>query len=268
MTAGAHPPPMNLSILGWNVALVLGLMTLLWLISVYLRDVSIVDPWWSMSFLLVQAHTVARTGLTPAKTLLLCLVAVWALRLWLHLLWRDRGKPEDPRYASFRQRYGPDRYWWVSFFQVFVLQGVLVVFISSPLQLAAVAGAPDPVTATDLAGLLIFAFGFLFEAVADWQLQSFRRDPGNRGKVLDSGLWRWSRHPNYFGEAVLWWGFWLFAADQPLGWATVLAPTLMTFLLLRVSGVTMLDTHLTRSKPGYREYLRRTSAFVPRRPRD
>ena len=100
--------------------------------------------------------------------------------------------------------------------------------------------------------------------MADWQLQSFRRDPANRDKVIDSGLWRWSRHPNYFGEALLWWGFWLLALGQPLGWATVLAPALMTFLLLRVSGVTMLDAHLKSSKPGYEDYVRRTSAFVPR----
>ncbi len=266
---GRHPEiGVTLSLLGWNVTLVLGLMTLLWLVSVYRRDVSIVDPWWSISFLLVTVHTAARTGLTPAKTLLLVLVATWALRLWLHLLLRSRGKPEDPRYARFRQHYGPERYWWVSFFQVFLLQGCLALFISSPLQLASAAVAPDRITGTDLAGLLIFTAGFLIEAVADWQLQSFRRDPARRGKALDTGLWRWSRHPNYFGETVLWWGFWLCAVDEPLGWATVLSPALMTFLLLRVSGVTMLEAHLTRSKPGYGEYVRRTSAFVPRRPRD
>ena len=252
---------------GWNVALVFGLMTALWVVSVRLRDASIVDPWWSIAFLLVTVHTALRTGMTPAKVLLVILVGTWSLRLWLHLLLRNHGRPEDPRYASFRRRYGPNRYWWVSLFQVFLLQGSLALLISAPLQLAAAAAPPGPISATDLAGLLVFTVGFLFEAVADRQLQSFRRNPANSGKVLDTGLWRWSRHPNYFGEAVLWWGFWLMALPQPLGWATVLAPAFMTFLLLRVSGVTMLDAHLKSSKPGYEDYVRRTSAFVPRPPR-
>ncbi|MHB1846613.1 MAG: DUF1295 domain-containing protein [Deltaproteobacteria bacterium] len=256
---------MSFSLLEWNVALVFGLMTALWVVSVRLRDASIVDPWWSMAFLLVTGHTALRTGVTPAKVLLLFVVGAWSLRLWLHLLLRSRGRPEDPRYASFRRRFGPQRYWWVSFFQVFLLQGSLALLISAPLQLAAAAAPPGPIAVTDLAGLVLFAAGFLFEAVADWQLQSFRRDAANRGKVLDTGLWRWSRHPNYFGEAVLWWGFWLLALGQPLGWATALAPALMTFLLLRVSGVTLLDAHLKSSKPGYEDYARRTSTFVPRR---
>lgn len=256
---------MTLSLLVGNAALVFGLMTALWVVSVRLRDVSIVDPWWSMAFFWVTVLTVLRTGLTPAKVLLLIVVGTWALRLWLHLLLRSRGKPEDPRYAAFRQRFGPARYWWVSFFQVFLLQGALVLAISAPLQLAASAPA-SPLAATDLVGLFVFSVGFLFEAVADRQLESFRRDPSKKGKVLDTGLWRYSRHPNYFGEAVLWWGFWLFALGQPWGWATVLGPALMTFLLLKVSGVTLLDEHLKNSKPGYQDYVRRTSAFVPRSP--
>lgn len=255
---------MSLSLFGWNVALVLVLMTALWVVSVRLRDASIVDPWWSMAFLLVTVHTALRTGVTPAKVLLLVVVGTWSLRLWLHLLLRSRGKPEDPRYVSFRRRYGRDRYWWVSYFQVFLLQGCLVLLISAPLQLAAAAAPPGHISVIHWVGLVIFAGGFVFEAVADGQLQSFRRDPANGGKVLDTGLWRWSRHPNYFGEAVLWWGFWLLAMEQPLGWATALAPALMTFLLLRVSGVTMLDAHLKSSKPDYDDYVRRTSAFLPR----
>lgn len=255
---------MSLALLGWNVALVFGLMTALWLVSVRLRDASIVDPWWSISFLVVTVHTVVRTSVTPAKVLLLILVGTWSLRLWLHLLVRSRGTSEDPRYANFRRRYGPDRYWWISLFQVFLLQGTLALLISAPLQLAASAPPPDRITAIHLVGLVIFSVGFLFETIADRQLQSFRRDPANAGKVLDTGLWRWSRHPNYFGEAVLWWGFWLFALGQPFGWATALAPALMTFLLLKVSGVTMLDAHLKSSKPGYDDYVRRTSGFVPR----
>ncbi|MBS1151372.1 MAG: putative rane protein [Myxococcaceae bacterium] len=258
---------MTFRVLAENAGLVLLMMTGLWAVSVARRDAGVVDPWWSIGFLLITARTAASTGLTPAKTLLLAMVGAWALRLWLHLLLRSRGRPEDPRYAAFRQRFGAARYWWVSFFQVFLLQGALLVFISAPLQLAAVAREPDPIGLPHLAGLLLFGIGFLLEAVADAQLQSFRTDPARRGAVLDTGLWRFSRHPNYFGEALLWWGFWLCALGQPWGWATIFAPLMMTFLLVKVSGVSMLDAHLTATRPGYRAYLLRTSAFVPLPPR-
>ena len=255
-----------------NAALVLAMMTLLWLVSVRLRDASIVDPFWSVGFLLVAAHTAVRTGFTPGKALLLGAVSAWALRLFLYLLRRGRGKPEDPRYAAFRRRFGPERYWWVSYFQVFLLQGLLVVVISAPLQLAAAAPAPDPVSATDLLGLVLFAAGLGIGAVADAQLAAFRGERSRAGsgdpkRVLDTGLWKYSRHPNYFGEALLWWGFWVMALDVPAGWATVLAPALMTFLLVKVSGVAMLDAHMAATRPEYADYVRRTSAFLPRPPR-
>ncbi len=263
---------MTLELVAWNAALVLALMTVLWGASVFLRDASIVDPFWSVGFLLVTAHTVARTGLTPGKALLLGMVGAWAIRLFLYLLRRSRGKPEDPRYAAFRRRYGPERYWWVSFFQVFLLQGLLVVLISAPLQLAAAAGAPDAVSLADLLGLGLFAAGLAIEAAADAQLDAFRRERARAGaaepkRVLDTGLWRYSRHPNYFGEALLWWGFWVASLDTPAGWATVFAPVLMTFLLVKVSGVAMLDAHMAATRPEYAEYIRRTSSFVPRPPR-
>ncbi len=258
---------MTPTLVAQNALLVWALMTVLWVISLVRRDVSLVDPWWSVAFLLVTVRTAAATGLTPAKTLVLGMVAVWAIRLWLHLLLRSRGKPEDPRYAAFRQRFGAARYWWVSYFQVFLLQGSLVVLISAPLQLAAAASAPDPIGYTQLAGALVFAVGFALEVAADAQLQAFRTDPARRGRVLDTGLWRYSRHPNYFGEALLWWGFWLSAVRYPYGAATILAPVLMTYLLLKVSGVAMLDAHLAATKPQYRDYIRRTSAFFPRPPR-
>jgi steroid 5-alpha reductase family enzyme len=250
-----------------NALLVLALMCALWVVSVIRRDASIVDPWWSIAFLLVTTSTVLATGFTPAKVLLLAMVAAWALRLWVHLLLRSRGRQEDPRYAAFRQRYGPHRYWWVSFVQVFLLQGALALIISAPLQLAAAAAPPDPVRATTILGLLLFLAGFAMEAVADHQLQRFRADERTRGRILDTGLWRFSRHPNYFGEALLWWGFWLCAVDEPYGWLTIFAPALMTFLLVRVSGVAMLDAHLAATRPGYADYVKRTSGFVPRPPR-
>lgn len=259
---------MTTGLLAANALLVLAMMAALWVASVRLRDASVVDPFWPIGFLLVAANTVLRTGLTSGKALLLAMVAAWAFRLFLHLFLRGRGKPEDPRYAAFRRKYGPERYWWVSFFQVFLLQGALVLVVSAPLQVAASAPAPDPVSTTDLLGLALFAAGFTVEAVADAQLARFRKaraagGPGAPGPVLDTGLWRFSRHPNYFGEALLGWGLWVCSLDAPWGWATVVAPALMTFLLVKVSGVAMLDAHLAAKRPEYADYMRRTSSFVP-----
>jgi steroid 5-alpha reductase family enzyme len=258
----------TLSLVLGNAALVLGTMTVLWLYSVARRDASVVDPWWSILFLLVTARTAWATGPSPAKALLLSCVALWSLRLAIHLGIRCRQAPaEDPRYRAFRERFGPDRYWWVSFFQVFLLQGILALILSAPLQWAAAAPPPDPVSAFGLAGLALFLAGFFFEAVGDAQLAAHRRDPAKRGTVLATGLWRYTRHPNYFGECLVGWGFWLMAMSRPAGAFLVFAPAGLTFLLLRVSGVSMLEPMLVRSKPGYGEYVLRTPAFFPGRPR-
>lgn len=251
-----------------NVVIEAALMLALWVVSVVRRDASIVDPWWSIGFVLIAANTVWQTGLTPGKGLLLGLVVIWGLRLWLHLLVRSIGKAEDVRYQAFRQKYGPARYWWVSLFQVFVLQGILVIIISAPLQMILSASVPDDLTAWDLVGAAAFAVGFAFEAIGDWQLTAFRRNSANRGRILDSGVWRYTRHPNYFGDALLWWGFWLCGLD--LGWGvvgTAYAPALMTFLLVRVSGVRLLDAHLAATRPGYAAYMARTPGFIPGRAR-
>ncbi len=258
---------MTLALLGQSAGLVLVMMTALWALSVYLRDVSIVDPWWSIAFLIVTLSAASHSALTTRKLLLVTMVGVWSVRLWLHLLLRSRGRPEDPRYAEFRRRFGPERYWWLSFFQVFLLQGALAFVISAPLQMVAAEREARGLGVVECAAVLVFAAGFSIEAVADWQLQTFRSRPVAGAEVLATGLWRYSRHPNYFGEALLWWGFWLLAAGSRYGWATAPAPMLMTFLLLRVSGVTILDAHLTATKPGYADYVRRTSAFVLRPPK-
>jgi steroid 5-alpha reductase family enzyme len=239
-------------------------MTGLWAWSVARRDVSIVDPWWSIAFLLATVRTALLTGPGPGKMLLVACVLLWSLRLAAHLGLRSlRSREEDPRYQAFRRRFGPERYWWVSFFQVFLLQGLLALVLSAPLQLAAAAPPPDRVSATDTLGAAVLLVGFLFEAVADAQLGAHRRLFARHGTVLDTGLWRYSRHPNYFGEALVGWGLWLMAVDQPWGVALVFAPAGLTFLLLRVSGVAMLEPMLLSSKPGYADYVRRTSAFLP-----
>lgn len=242
-------------------AAILALMTLLWVWSVAVRDASLVDLFWGPGFSLpALVYFALGDGDFGRRALLTTLVMIWGLRLGLHLYRRNLGKGEDYRYQAWRRQYGA-AYWWVSFFQVYLLQGGLMWLISAPL-LAAQLGPAPALNLLDGLGALVWGVGFLFEAVGDWQLARFKADPANAGQVMDRGLWRYTRHPNYFGDACLWWGHWLIACSAPWGWATAFAPALMTFLLLRVSGVALLEQNLFR-RPGYREYVARTSAFFP-----
>jgi steroid 5-alpha reductase family enzyme len=247
---------------------VLGLMILLWLLSLALRNSSIVDIFWGTGFVIVTwvIYVLAPDGFGPRKLLLATLVTIWGLRLSLYILWRNWGKPEDFRYAKWREEAGR-RWWWISFFKVFLLQGVLLWIISAPLVVGVASPTPPSLGLLEGSGVLVWAYGFFFEAVGDWQLARFKSDPANRGKLMDRGVWRYTRHPNYFGDAAQWWGFYLVAAATGIGALTVFSPALMTFLLVRVSGVGMLEKTLKGTKPGYREYMERTSAFVPLPPR-
>lgn len=258
---------MSWALLGPIAATVLGLALLLWLWSLVRRDASVVDAWWGIFFLLAASlAAVLAPGAPPRRALVLALVAIWSLRLALHLAWRNQGRGEDPRYAAMRRNHG-ERFGWVSLGTVFLLQGALAVAISLPLLVAVSSREPRELGLLDLAGALLWLVGFTFEAIGDWQLARFRSAPGNRGKVLERGLWRYTRHPNYFGEALLWWGYGLFALATPAAAWTLFAPALMTFLLLRVSGVSLLETGLAASKPGWSDYASRTSAFLPLPPR-
>ncbi|NLI46145.1 MAG: DUF1295 domain-containing protein [Acidobacteria bacterium] len=250
-----------------NLAAALALMTVLWLLSVRLRDASVVDVFWGLGIVLVAWLTYARTdGFDGRRLLLAVLVTVWGLRLAGHILWRRRSHGEDRRYAAMRATRGA-AFWWQSLFTIFLLQGFLQWLISLGVQLGIAAATPPSWTAWDLTGAILWAAGFLFETVSDTQLARFKRDPANRGQVMDRGLWRYTRHPNYFGEAVMWWGLFLIVLPTPHGPWTVLCPALMTFFLLRVSGVTLLEQDLSARRPGYRDYVARTSAFVPWPPR-
>jgi steroid 5-alpha reductase family enzyme len=239
---------------------ILALMTLLWLASLRLRDASIIDAFWGPGFLLA-AGVYAR--LTEPNWLLLALVAVWALRLGVHIARRNWGRGEDFRYRQWRQEAGAS-WWWRSFFKVFLLQGALMWIISVPLLAAQ--GSGHSFGPLDALAACLWLLGFAFEALGDWQLARFRADPANKGRVLSSGLWAWTRHPNYFGDALQWWAFWLLAAAAG-GWWSVFSPLLMTFLLRYVSGVDLMDKALAERKPGYAAYMRRTSAFLPWPPR-
>ena len=249
---------------GQALLLVVVAMTALWLISLRLQDVSIVDVFWGAGFaVLAIFFAVTTDGLFARQVLLVSLVVIWGTRLAVHIFRRSLGKPEDPRYAAWRAANGKS-FWWKSYFKVFLLQGCLMWLIALPLLVGLASPTPERLTVLDGLGAAVWAIGFLFEAIGDRQLRRFKADPANRGQVLQSGLWRYTRHPNYFGDAVVWWGYFLIAMAVPGGAWTLFSPLLMTFLLMRVSGVTLLEKGLKESKPGYAEYVARTSAFFPR----
>jgi len=254
-----------LAIYGKGLLLILSFMAVVWLVSLALKKASIADPFWGLGFVVVAVYYHLSTPENPVrKTIVLMLVALWGLRLFGYLLWRSYGQPEDYRYAQFRKNYGPHRYWWVSLFQVFVLQGVLLWLISAPLLSAQYYS--QQLGLFDGLAMGCWFIGFIFEAGGDYQLVKFKSNPANKGKVLNTGFWRYTRHPNYFGDACVWWGFALFSIAAGSYWP-VLGSVLMTLLLLKVSGVAMLERSLKITKPEYTEYIRRTNAFLPWIPR-
>lgn len=247
-----------------GLAAIAPLMALAWLLSLKLRNVSIVDALWSVMFVLAAlCYAFVGELRSPRTVLILALLMLWAARLALYIAWRNHGHGEDRRYQQIRARNNPG-FEWKSLYLVFGLQALLAWFISLPLLAAA--HSSGPLGLLDAAGVALWAIGFCFEAVGDAQLARFKADQANRGQVMDRGLWRYTRHPNYFGECCLWWGYYLIAVSAG-GWWSVPAPLLMSLLLLKVSGVTLLEQDIAERRPGYREYVQRTSAFVPRPPR-
>jgi steroid 5-alpha reductase family enzyme len=235
-----------------------------WLLSLPLRNVSIVDSGWSLMFLLLAAvYAYAAPVLAPRAALLLVLVTVWALRLAIHITWRNRGHGEDRRYQAIRARNQPN-FEFKSLYLVFLLQAALAWIISLPL-LGGISSR-GALGILDAAGAALWLIGFVFEAGGDWQLSRFKADPANRGKVMDRGFWRYTRHPNYFGDFTVWWGFCLIAVAGGAWWS-IPGPLLMSVLLMKVSGVTLLEQDIVERRPEYAEYIRRTSAFFPSWPR-
>jgi steroid 5-alpha reductase family enzyme len=239
------------------------LMVGLWLVSLIRRDASIVDITWGLGFAMIALiGALADIGDPYRARLLAFCTVVWGGRLGVYLYFRNRGQGEDFRYQAMRRHWG-NKFPVVSLFTVFGLQGVLMWFISLPVQLGQSSLEPNHGTVFDVLGVGLWTVGFLFEAVGDTQLTRFKSDPSNRGKVMDLGLWRYTRHPNYFGDACLWWGIYLIAAATPNGRWAIASPLLMTFLLMRVSGVPLLEKKLTKTRPQYVDYIRRTSSFFP-----
>ncbi len=249
-----------------GLAAVIALGILLWLVSLAVRDSSIVDiAWGPLLFLIGVTYYATTTAPGSRARLMMALVALWAVRLAAHIGARNLGHGEDFRYAAWRAQH-PDTWWIRSYFKVFLLQGVIAWIVAMPLYYAITTNAPAHWTMWDWAGVEVFAFGFLFEAIGDEQLRRFKANPANKGRVMNTGLWRYTRHPNYFGEAVLWWGLGLIGVAAG-GWLGLVGPAIITFLLIRVSGVAMLEKTLKETKPGYADYIARTPAFFPRFPK-
>ena len=244
----------------WGLVFAITAAVVLWLVSLRTRDVSIVDIFWGIGVAGVVdiAALVGQAG-GPRTSAVLFLINLWGLRLAAHIWTRHKG--EDHRYAAMRTKFG-SKWWWLSLFQVFLLQAVLIWFVPAPL-VAAVLYGHMPMGALDYGGMAVAGFALIFESLADFQLGAFRADPNSKGKVMDRGLWGWSRHPNYFGEALMWWGYFAIGFGVSHQWWLILSPVLITFLLLQVSGVTLMEEKMDERRPGYAEYRRRVSALVP-----
>jgi steroid 5-alpha reductase family enzyme len=246
----------------WGGAAILAFVTLIWILSLIVKNSAIMDIFWGMGLLMSALVYGWLLGVNHLSAFVLqLLVAVWALRLSVYIFFRNLGKPEDVRYANWRRENG-NRWWWYSFLKVFLLQGVIMWIVSVALLTGQGADSVSELTWLSYAGIALFIIGFIFEAGGDWQLSRFKKNPANKGKVMDSGLWAFTRHPNYFGESVIWWGFFLIAMESG-NWLSLISPILMTFLLTKVSGVAMLDKVMSEAKPQYRDYIASTSAFFP-----
>jgi len=270
-----HPPVFDAT--SASVALLAGalLMSIVWAVHLRDEDASIVDPIWGPAIVLTGLAYSLHAGYFPTGGRLVALLVplAWAGRLYAHLSARHAEQGEDRRYRKMREARG-DEWWWRSFYVVFLLQAALAWVVALPLM--ALLTSDGDLGVIGALGLVVAGAGYLFEAVADGQLAMFlRRESARRAeegdaaerRVLDTGLWRYSRHPNYFGEAVVWWGMGLAALAVGAWWA-LLGPALITFMLLRVSGVTMTESDIGERRPAYREYVERTSAFVPMPPRE
>jgi steroid 5-alpha reductase family enzyme len=249
---------MNVFLLATSVLLVF--MTTVFVLALFLKDNSIVDVAYGLAFVLACWAAFLSSSSHPRQILATGLVTVWGIRLAAHILVRKAGKGEDFRYRQWREEWG-ETFVWRSFLQIFMLQGAVVFVVALPILLI-IQNPGNDLGLLDFFGTLIWLFGFSFEAVGDWQLLQFKKNPDNRGHIIQSGLWRFTRHPNYFGEATLWWGLFLIALGAPYGAVAIVSPVLIDFLLLKVSGIPMLEAKY-EGNPEFEAYKQRTNAFFP-----
>ncbi|MBM9537785.1 DUF1295 domain-containing protein [Desulfobulbus alkaliphilus] len=246
--------------------LLLATMSCMYLVGLLARDNSLVDIAYGPAFIIACWGAWLLTDATGhfRSLLLLILITLWGLRLGLHIGYRHRGRGEDYRYRNFREQWGTTLP-WRAFLQIYMLQGTVVLLIATPVLLT-IADPGSDLRWSDFLGLALFAVGFLFEAIGDWQLLRFKQNPANRGRIIEEGLWRYTRHPNYFGEVVLWWGIFFIGLGAPAGFWGLISPLLIAFLLLKVSGIPMLEAKY-EGNPEFEAYKARTNAFFPWKPR-
>ncbi len=240
-------------------------MSLWYIVSVLKKRNDVADTAWGLGFVLMAWASFFLSGTAEFRGILVCtLVSIWGIRLAWHIHKRNQNKTEDYRYAAWRKAWG--KYFYLrSYLQVYLLQGALLFLIALPV-LFINSIAAQPLGLLGYIGITIWVCGFYFEARADAELKQFLQNPNNRGTILQTGLWAYSRHPNYFGEVTQWWGLWLIALASPYGWATVIGPITITFLILKVSGVPLLEQKMEQN-PAFAEYKQRVSIFFPLPPR-
>jgi len=256
----------ELELFAYTIAVMSVIAVTLWIASRIKRDVGIVDSFWSLMILAAGLCFLyfGDTALSERSTLVLILLAIWSLRLAAHISWRNWGQPEDTRYQTIRKNNEP-HFEWKSLYIVFLLQAMLAAIVALPLM--SIFGSSNAINILDLFAFTLWLIGMSFEVIGDMQLARFKSSASNRGKVLNTGLWRYSRHPNYFGEFCIWWAFFLFAIASGHWWS-IISPLLMTILLLKVSGVSLLESTITDRRPDYADYIRKTSAFFPWFPKE
>ena len=255
------------AILAFNAALLFALIMGLWLYSIKIKDVSFIDAFWAFGMVVLAVSTFIQLGSTgePRQLLIVGLTSIWGLRLSAHLLTRWKAHGVDPRYARIMGGLMEKKGWSfakASLLQVFLLQAPLLFIVCLPAQLGQF-DPQSPIGPVAIVGAIIVLIGIGFESIGDAQLKAFKANPTNKGKVLDTGLWRYTRHPNYFGDCCTWWGIYLIAAETSSGIWSFPGPLLLTFLLVKWSGVPMLERGLSKTRPGYVDYIARTSSFIP-----
>jgi steroid 5-alpha reductase family enzyme len=245
-----------------SAIIIISSMIMVYFFAQWKRDNSIVDVFWGIGFCFIAICMFILKGeSTPRQWIVLVMVLLWGIRLAVYISRRNNGKGEDFRYANWRKEWGNTQ-WWRSFFQVFLLQGVIMWLVSIPVVLV-LSQANSPLMVIDFIGILVWVTGYFFEVVSDRQLARFKMDPGNKGRIIQSGLWQYSRHPNYFGEITMWWGIFLVTL-QVNGWYwAIISPVLITWLIVRVSGIPMLEKKYS-DNPEFRAYAEKVPALIPR----
>lgn len=260
-----------LTVLAWNLGVLLLVFALAWAACTAMRDCTPVDALWAFGMVAIALATFVQTGGgTPRRAWLTGLCCVWGLRLGGYLLWRWRDHGPDRRYVRLMEKAKAEKGWdWgrASLQLVFLTQWPLLWITCLPVQLGQIAAEPVAIGPVGYAGIVLAIVGIVFETAADWHLTVFKKNPANAGKVLDTGLWRYTRHPNYFGDACLWWGLFLLGAETRPGLFAIIGPVFLTFTLIKWSGAPTLEHRMKKTRAGYADYITRTSGFIPWPPR-